>query len=106
MEEIKPTWKIAAQVSWLHTRIASRITSALLLIVIIVGIIILLITGHKLTLSLLIDYFLHYRKIIIPVILIIHFIPVNLYAVTKVLQHQYPSFKISVFKSHGAKDPF
>lgn len=96
MKEIKPTWKIAAQVSWLHTTWANQITGSLILLFIILSSIFLIATGHHLTFGLLVEYFLKYKFFIIPIVLLIHFIPVNLYAITKILQHRYPSFRVLV----------
>lgn len=98
MQEIKPNWKVAAQVSALHTRISTQITSTLLLLAFILFAIFLKITGQPLTLNTFVNYFLEYKKIIIPIILLVHFIPVNLYAVIKVLQHHYLQFKIKLVK--------
>lgn len=94
MENLKPTWKIAAQVSLLHTRISNQITFCLLILALIISAIVLKLTGHTLSFELFLVYFIQYRWIIIPVLLIIHFIPVNLYAVTRVLQHPYFRFRI------------
>lgn len=103
IKEIKPTWKIAAQVSWLHTTWSNQITGTLILLFLIFSSIFLIATGHHLTFSLLVEFLAKYKWIIIPVILLVHFIPVNWYAITKVLQHRYPSFRIMVIQEEEQK---
>ncbi len=98
MQVLTPNWKIALQISWYHTRTANRITGSLILLSIIIAVIVLTLTGHPLSLALYMSYFLHYRGIIVALILIIHFIPVNLYAIIKVLKHEYYRFRLLVIE--------
>lgn len=98
MKSLTPSWKIALQISLYHTRIANRITAGLILLAIILAGIILKLTGHPLSLALFTDYFLRYRGIIVLIILTIHFIPVNLYAIIKVLKHDYYRFRLLVIE--------
>ena len=98
MNEIKPNWKIAAQVSWLHSTWSGQITGLLFILFLITSSIVLVIKGQHLTFDLLVSFLIKYKAIIIPALLLIHFIPVNLFAITKVLQHHYPGFSIQIVR--------
>lgn len=97
MNEIKPTWKIAQQVSRQHSLISLAITGALVLGVVILAIIFLKCLGYHDSGKVLRQFYDAHRRIIMSGLFFIHLGPVNLYAVTRVLSRSFSHFQIKVF---------
>lgn len=97
MNEIKPNWSIAQQVSRQHTLISFSISLPLFLALIILSIIALKLAGFENAGLVLRHFFEGHIKIICYSVLFIHFVPINFYAIIRVLSANYRHFEIKVF---------
>jgi len=102
MQGIKPTWNIARQISGRHTIISGKITNLAILLSLIVLTGVFLVQGKSLSFELYLNFIIDYRRYIMPSILLFHFGPSNLYAITRVLQYQFKDFHLVVY---GHKQP-
>lgn len=92
MKELNPTWKIALQVIWRHNRISNRITSSLFLgIAVITGLV-----NWFFDLGINFDTLKTYKFPLLAIILFIHFVPVNIYAVKSILNRNFGKFRLSL----------
>jgi len=104
MREIKVTWKMAIAISRWHTLVTGAITSALFLIGLIISYVALRLHNPGLTFVAFYALIIDYRSLVIPVILVIHFIPVNLYGIKRVLKHRFPTFKLMAVLNEETTD--
>jgi hypothetical protein len=96
MNEIKPNWKMARQISRRHTLISSGLTTALLLSSNAIAWIILKLMGYPNAyheMKLLIK---QYQREISYLVLFIHLVPVNLYAIILTVRYHFRTFRIAV----------
>ncbi|QLH41992.1 MAG: hypothetical protein HWD59_04210 [Coxiellaceae bacterium] len=94
MESIKPNVRVALEVFFAHIRYSNKITSLIVIIGMVAGVIALKLTGHPASFRLLLVYINQYKWQIGSTLLLIHFIPVNVYAIIKTLNNRYPRFRI------------
>lgn len=97
MTEIKPTWKIAKQISRQHTLYSLAIILGLMLIAGLVGLVVFKLQGDTNSFAALLEFVHLYQRRISSVVLIIYLVPVNFYAIILTLQHRFRNFHISLF---------
>jgi hypothetical protein len=96
MHEIKPTWAIAQEISRRHAMISLKIMLPILLSTIVLAIFVLKIVGYHEPGVVLRQFFLHNKSTITSIILFIHFIPINFYAVKRVFYENFGTFQIKI----------
>jgi hypothetical protein len=97
MNEIKPTWKIAQQISRKHTLISLTLTLPLFLGSILLSLTTLKILGYSHVGLMLANFYLAHKKLILAIAAFTHFVPVNFYAIMRVLSADYKDFTIKTF---------
>jgi hypothetical protein len=99
MEEIqvKPTWKMARVVLARHNFIAGSLMLAVILLGTGIAALVLYFRGEVVSLSALHEIFVKYQPAILWLLLTIMLFPVNIYTVTKTIQHNYRGFRVGVY---------
>lgn len=102
MQEIKPNWRMAREISGRHTIISGKLTNLVILAALLVLTVVFLVQGKSLSFGLYLSFIGEYRQFILPGILFFHFGPANLYGIIKTLQYKFPNFRIVIY---GHKQP-
>lgn len=97
MLELKPTWRIAQQISKRHTQISLMVTVPLVLGTLVIAILVLKILGYDHSGLILKQFFEHHRRGIISTLIFIHLIPVNYYAIMRVFSADFNNFELKIF---------
>lgn len=94
MTYIKPNWIIARQISRQHTLYSTFITVSLMLAAALVGFVTFKILGYSNGFAALKNFTKQYQKPITSCIVLVHLIPVNLYAIILTFRHRFRYFSI------------
>jgi hypothetical protein len=104
MNEIKPNWSIAQQISKRHTFVSLAITLPLFLSSVLIALIVLKIMGVANSGLFLKNYVAEHQKVIWTSAFLIHFIPINYYAIIKVFKASYPNFELKIMTKSPSSD--
>lgn len=96
MIQINPTWRVAQQISRRHTFISLKITLPLLLITLLSALMTLKLLGYAHSGLVLKQFYLMHRQMIVSIIMFLYFIPINFYAIKKVLGVKFNHFEIQL----------
>ncbi len=96
MKQIKPNWSIAQQISRRHTLVSFGISIPFFLSVIFLTIVALKISGVPNPGLVLRNFVELHKSSVYTTVLLIHFIPINFYAIIQVFKSSYPKFDIKI----------
>lgn len=96
MKQIKPNWSIAQQISRRHTLVSFGISIPFFLSVIILAIVGLKICGVPNSGLFLRNFVAQHQSTVYTTALLIHFIPINFYAIIQVFKTTYPKFDLKI----------
>lgn len=97
MNEIKPTWKIAQQISKRHTFISLKIALPLFFGAILISILILKALGYQNAGLTLHEFYNVHRRVITSILLFIYLVPINFYAIMKIFSAEFQRFQLKIF---------
>lgn len=103
MTEIKPSWKIAQQISRRHTLISLKIFLPLWILVIITAILSLKILGYPQSGVILKQFYDAHRTIIVCLVAFIYFIPINFYAIIQIFKVDFKDFKLHILQKKNTE---
>jgi hypothetical protein len=95
--QVKPTWKMARVVLARHNFIAGSLMLAVILLGTGIVALVLYCQGEVVSLAALHEILVKYQPAIVWVLLTIMLFPVNIYTVTKTIQHNYRGFRVGVY---------
>lgn len=98
MIEIKPSWKIAQQISKRHTLISLKIFLPLWILVIIAAILTLKVLGYHQSGMVLKQFYDAHRTIIICLVTFVYFIPINFYAIIHIFKADFKDFTLHILQ--------
>lgn len=96
MNEIKPNWWIAQQISRRHTLISLAVALPCYFIVSILAIITFKVIGYANGGIALKQFMVSYRPYFMTGLIFIYFVPINLFAIVKVLSSNFSGFEIKI----------
>ncbi len=97
MKEIKPGWIIAQQISRRHTLISLAVMLSITTIASILAVIVLKCLGYEHSGMIIKQFIQDHRHTVTSVLLFIHLVPVNYYAIIRVFATNYSKFELKVF---------
>jgi hypothetical protein len=97
MNQIKLTFFMAQQISRRHTLISLMITVPLFLGAAIISLLIFKLQGYEDAVTALFHFYSKNKPYISLVVFFIYFVPVNYYAITRVLSSDFRNFQVKVF---------
>lgn len=96
MNQLKPNWRIAQQISKRHTFISLSISLSLCLGIILLSLITLKLFGIPNSGAYLKAFVTQHKNTIFSIAFFIHFVPINYYAIMKVFAAPYPNFELKI----------
>lgn len=104
MNQLKPNWRFAQQISRRHTLISLGISVPLFLTITILAIVGLKLYGIPDSGVYLKNYVDQHKALIFNIMFFIHFVPINFYAIIRVFKTSYPDFQLLILANDDGTD--